>query len=440
MPASSSQLPTPPSAAEPDPLGNLLRLIEEQGDVVQFRSHYGPVYLFNHPDQVQAVLQNSSFERSALLKMVTGDGLLASDGRHWQSQRRLLQPPFHEKCLHGLVPMVVDATMGMLRRWESSSASGQTIDIGRETKRLTLEIILRMLFEDVTLDQVARMADAANVVMQYLGELSDVVVSVPLVIDPGRESRFRAALGVMNGLVAELTASMRPGSGGTRGVVPTLLEAREKGSITDQDVRNEIVTMIIAGHETTAIALAWALHLLAQHPEVQARLTEEVDQVLRSRVPTSEDLFQLSYMRMVIDEAMRLYPPVSLVVRQSEKAEAVGGVPVPQGALVILSAYTTHRHPRFWEDPERFDPERFHPDRSRGRHRFAYFPFLGGRHQCLGQGLVMLEAPAILAMLTRHVRIALPAGSVGRPLPGMALRVPGGFPATVEFRKVLPSC
>jgi len=148
----------------------------------------------------------------------------------------------------------------------------------------------------------------------------------------------------------------------------------------------------------------------------------------------------LGYMRMVFDEAMRLYPPVSLVVRQSQKDEMVGGVSIPAGALVVLSAYTTHRHPDFWSDPERFDPGRFHPDRSHGRHRYAYFPFLGGRHQCLGQGLVMLEAPVILALLTRYVRVTIPEGSVGRPLPGMALRVRSGFPATVDFRSALPPC
>lgn len=440
MLASSSLSSTRSSGDEPDPLGDLLRLIEEQGDVVQFRSRYGPVHLFNHPDQVQAVLQNSSFERTALLKMVTGNGLLASDGRHWQSQRRLLQPPFHEKCLHGFVPMIVEATWGMLRRWEPLSAAAGTIDIGRETKRLTLEIILRVMFEDVTQDEVTRMADAANVVMQHLGELSDVVLNVPLVIDPAREPRFRGALGVMDDLVSELTARVRSRNGHTRGVVPTLLEARDKGNITEQEVRDEIVTMIIAGHETTAIALAWTLQLLSQHPEIQTQLTDEVDQAWPSRVSASEGLTRLRYTRMVFDEAMRLYPPVSLVVRQSATDQVVGGVRVPAGALVILSPYTTHRHPHFWDDPERFDPERFHPERNRERHRYAYFPFLGGRHQCLGQGLVMLEAPAILAMLTRHVRIAIPAGSVGKPLPGMALRVRGGFPATVEFRNPLPPC
>jgi cytochrome P450 len=417
-----------------------MRMIGEQGDVVQFRSGYGPVRFFNHPDQVQAVLQNSSFERTALLKMVTGDGLLASDGRHWQSQRRLLQPPFHEKCLHGFIPMITDATMGMLRRWEPLSGAVQAIDLGRETKKLTLEIILRVLFEQVTQGEVERMADAANVVMQHMGELSDVVLNVPLVIKPGRETRFRSALADMDAMVAELTAGVRARNGHARGVVPTLLEAREKGVITDQEVRDEIVTMLIAGHETTAIALAWTLHFLAQHPEVQSRLVDEVDQVLQSRVPTPDVLSELNYLRMVFDEAMRLYPPVSLVVRQSAKEETVGGVRIPAGTLVILSAYTTHRHSEFWSEPERFDPDRFHPDRSRGRHRYAYFPFLGGRHQCLGQGLVMLEAPAILALLMRHVRIAMPADAVGTPLPGMALRVRGGFPATVDFRNTLPSC
>ena len=427
-------------AAEPDPLGHLMQMIREQGDVVQYRSGYGPVHLFNHPDHVQAILQNSNFQRTALLKMVTGDGLLASDGRHWQTQRRLLQPSFHERCMAGFGSMISQSAMAMLHRWEQPAESGQELDIGAETKRLTLEIILKVLFDDITQHDVIRMAEAARVLMQHLGDLSDVLLHVPLVIDPRREERFRVALEVMDAMVHELTGRMKSTSDGSRGIVPSLLEARNAGTLTDQQVRDEIVTMIIAGHETTAIALAWTMHFLSMHAEVQARLVDEVDAVLETRAPSLDDLPNLPYTRMVFDEAMRLYPPVSLVVRQAVTEDVVGGYKIPAGGLAILSAYTTHRHPEFWSEPERFDPERFHPERSRDRHRFAYFPFLGGRHQCIGQGLATMEGPLILALLIKHVHIRMKPRAAIHPLPGMALRVKDGFPATVEFRKPLPSC
>ena len=417
-----------------------MRMIREQGDVVQYRSGYGPVHLFNHPDHVQAILQNSNFQRTALLKMVTGDGLLASDGRHWQTQRRLLQPAFHEKCMAGFGPVITQSTIAMLHRWEQAATSGQELDIGAETKRLTLEIILKVLFDDITQEDVNRMSDAARVLMQYLGDLSDVLLQVPLAIDPGREERFRIALEVMDAMVHELTGRVKSTSEGSRGIVSSLLEARNAGALTDRQVRDEVITMIIAGHETTAIALAWTAHLLSMHPEVRARLVDEVDAVLETRIPSWDALPSLTYTRMVFDEALRMYPPVGIVVRQAVAEEVVGGCKIPAGGLVVLSAYTTHRHPEFWSEPERFDPERFHPDRSRERHRFAYFPFLGGRHQCIGQGLATMEGPLILALLIKHVHIRMNPRTAIHPLPGMALRVKGGFPATVEFRRTLPAC
>lgn len=428
----------PSLRAEPDPLGHLLEMIREQGDVVRYKSGYGPVLLFNHPDQVQAVVQNSNLERTALMRMVLGNGLLASDGRYWQQQRRLLQPSFHEKCVHGFGAMIVKSTLGMLRRWEETGGAGEVLELGAEARRLTLEIILKVLFEEVAQEDVVRMADAAQVIMAHVGDLSDVVFNVPLIINPQLRERFSSAMETMESIVLELTKKAESGPRSARGIVSALLQAKDEGVLTERQVRDEIVTMIIAGHESTAITLSWTLALLSQHGNVYERLVAEVDQVLDSCMLTVEALPQLAYLRMVLDEAMRLYPPVSVAVRQAVKEDEVAGVRIPKDGLVLTCAYTTHRHPDFWSEPERFDPERFHPDRSRDRHRYAFFPFLGGRHQCIGQGLVMIEAPLILALLLRHVKVQMPSRIDRHPLPGTALRLKEGFPFTLEFRKPLP--
>jgi cytochrome P450 len=438
MLASSPQ--TKPSLeAEPDPLGHLLKMIREQGDIVRYRSGYGPVLLFNHPDHVQAIVQNANLERTALMRMVLGNGLLASDGRYWQQQRRLLQPSFHEKCVHGFSAMIVQSTLGMLRRWEETGGAGQVLELGVESRRLTLEIILNVLFGEVSQEDVVRMAEAAQVIMAHVGDLSDVVFNVPLTINPQLRDRFGSAMEVMESIVLELIqkAASAPKSSG--GMVSALLQAKDEGVLTERQVRDEIVTMIIAGHESTAITLSWSLALLSQHEDVCTRLVAEVDRVLDARIPTVEDLPQLTYLRMVLDEAMRLYPPVSVAVRQAVKEDQVAGVRIPAEALVLVCAYTTHRHPDFWNEPERFDPERFLPDPSRERHRYAFFPFLGGRHQCIGQGLVMIEAPLILTLLIRYVRVHMLSSITRHPLPGTALRLKEGFPFTLEFRKPIPA-
>ncbi|QIF00767.1 cytochrome P450 [Roseimicrobium sp. ORNL1] len=431
---------TPSLEAEPDPLGHLLKMIHEQGDIVRYHSGYGLVHLFNHPDHVQAIVQNANFERTALMRMVLGDGLLASDGRYWQQQRRLLQPSFHEKCIHGFGHVIVQSTLGMLRRWEKEGATGEVLELCAEARRLTLEIILSVLFGEVPQEDVVRMVDAAQVIMAHVGDLSDVVFNVPLIIDPQLRERFLSAMEVMDSIVAELTQKAESGPRSARGIVSSLLQARDEGVLTARQVRDEIVTMIIAGHETTAIALSWAMALLSAHADVYERLVEEVDRVLDSRTPVVDDLSQLTYLRMVLDESMRLYPPVSVAVRQAVKEDTVAGVRIPAGGLVLVCSFTTHRHPDFWREPERFDPERFLPERSRDRHRYAFFPFLGGRHQCIGQGLVMIEAPLILALLLKHVKMHMPSGIRRYPLPGTALRLKEGFPITVEFRKPLPAC
>ncbi len=319
----------------------------------------------------------------------------------------------------------------MLRRWEEAARSDAPVTLDAEMRKLTLEIILKILFGDVPEEEVQNLFDALRILMMDLGDISDGIFNIPLDFGPDRNVRFRAALKTLDHFVAEKIQARRSALDCPHSLLATLLHAEQDSgdaALTPVQVRDEIVTMIIAGHETTAISLTWAFHLLSQNPEVSRRLDRELEERLEGRTPSVADLPQLEYARMVFEEVMRLYPPVSIVARQALVEERVGDLTIPAKGIVILSAYTTHRHPLFWNDPEHFDPERFSAQRSEKRHRFAYFPFLAGRHQCLGQPLAMIEGPLILTQVAQHFGIHALPGHPQEPSPGLALRLESGIP------------
>jgi len=423
------------------PLRFLLKLVREQGDIARYENSYGPVYFFNHPDQVQSVLQSTNYVRTSLVSLLLGDGLLASEGEYWRSQRRLMQPHFHERCVQGFGPMITDATHGMLKKWQEATASGATIDLSKEMRLLTLMIILNVLFGHVAEEDVRGISDALKILMQDLGDISDMVFNVPVDFSPSRNARFREALRTLDQIVLRMMENRSAAAGDPHDLLAALLNAERDvagRALTRKQVRDEVVTMIVAGHETTAISLTWAFHLLCQNPGVEQRLDHELRVALGGRSPRVEDLSRMEYVRMVLEEAMRLYPPVSIVARQAIAEAEVGGVVIPAKSVLVLSAYTTHRHPQFWKDPESFDPDRFSPERSGKRHRFAYFPFLAGRHQCLGQPLAMMEGQLILAQVAQRCRFHALAGHPVEPLPGLALRLKEGFPVKLEMRQTTP--
>ncbi len=424
-----------------DPFEFLLNLVRTQGDVARYENAYGPVTFFNHPDQVQAILLNPNFERTTLLTLLLGDGLLASERDHWRSQRRLMQPHFHERCVRGFASLITEATLRMLRRWEEIGRRGDIVYLDAEMRHLTLGIILQLLFGHESPEETLAIAAPLRILMDDLGDISDMMFQVPMEFGPSRNARFREALKTFDGLVLRKLAIRRAIADAPRDLLTTLLDAEQGtngNALTPKQVRDEVVTMIIAGHETTAISLSWACHLLTQNPDVEQRMSVELERNLEGRVPTADDLPNLGYTRMVLEEAMRLYPPVSIIARQAVVDDSVGGVSIPAKGVVALSAYTTHRHPGFWEDPERFDPGRFAPERSQSRHRFAYFPFLAGRHQCLGQPLAMMEGHLILALLAQCCRVHTLPGRAYRPSPGLAMRLKEGFPVRLELRRAVP--
>jgi cytochrome P450 len=403
-----------------DPLGLFLRAHARHGERVRLR--LGPVFtllsLSNADDIKHVLVDHAARYHKGLnvrpLKVLLGEGLLTSEGDFWKRQRRLAQPAFHRERLAALVAQMAQATSQLLARWEARPA-GEALDLSAELMRLTLSIVARTLFStDVTLaaDRVGR---ALTVALEETNHRFLSFVRLPLRVPTPRNRAYAGAIRTLDAVVLDIIARRRRGE--TRGadVLGMLMEARDEDTgegMSDAQLRDEVMTLFLAGHETTAVALTWTWYLLTQHPEAEARLREEVARVLGDRLPTAADLPRLQYTTRVLEESMRLYPPAWALGREALAPDVIGGEPVPARPtfLVVMLPYVLHRNPRYWPDPERFDPDRFTPERSQGRPRHAYLPFGAGQRQCIGNTFAMMEGTLTLAMMAQRFRLRLVPG------------------------------
>jgi cytochrome P450 len=421
-----------------NPLTFLSNLIQQYGDAVRYQTRFGPCLLFVHPDHVHTILHRENYRRASLVKMMLGDGLLASDGPRWRSQRRLMQPDFLPAAIAPFVAVMAEETGRLASCWNLAAAKGQAVDISIAMTRLTLRIIVRVLFsEDLSAQRTDDLCAAITQTINDLGNISWTIFGVPVRMTPGSNASFNSGKQVIDSVCYEMIARRRalPPASRPRDLLTLLLEADTNDEpLTDQQLRDEIVTMLVGGHETTALALAWAWKALAEHPEIERTLHQELDTVLPQQPPAIADLPALRWTKAIFQEAMRLYPPVWYMARVATEHDTIHGHDIPRGACVLVSAYFTHRHEDFWPNPESFDPARF-VSRPTPQHRYAYFPFGGGRHQCLGMHLALIEGTAILAQLAQQFRIQPLAGQPIRPAPGITLRQTPSLLATVHPRK-----
>jgi cytochrome P450 len=448
----SSRLPGPPwyTAA-----GNTLRFLRHAldfsqemrnryGDVVSVPTLMGRLTLVFHPDGVRRVLQenhlnyNKNIPDYRILSLVLGNGLLTNDGESWLQQRRLMQPAFHRDRVAAFGTLITEATTAWLNQLETAQAigSGRPLDIPQEMSRLTLSIVCKALFgADLPAEALERVSRALTTANHLLSEAFYLpgILSLPT---PQRH-RLREARGELHAVV-DTIIQQRRALGEQRGrgdLLAMLLDARDAETgvgMSDQQLRDEILTLLLAGHETTANTLSWTLYLLAQHPDIAANLQSEYRRVLQGRPPRMDDLPHLSLTRMVIEESMRLYPPAWALGRRALAEDEIGGHTIPKGAYVLVFQYVTHRHPDFWERPDAFDPERFAAERATGRHRYAYFPFGGGPRLCIGNQFALIEARLILAtFLSRYPLLLSPTAHV-IPEPLVTLRPRGSLLMTAH--------
>ena len=436
-----------------DPLGFFTSTRREHGDVVRLK--FGPYvyYLVSDPSVVKHVLVDNpkgyTKSRNYIgLKITLGEGLLTSEGEHWRKQRKLAQPAFHRDKLAGFADQMSMATRDMLTRWRAEPASDQPFDLHVEMMRLTFRIVGLTLFSADVDGDAKDVGQALDVAMHWANQYAEALFPIPPSVPTPANLRFKKAKKTIDDVVFRLIAERRAqaavsGEFGSD-LLGMLMAATEdpdaaadaRTGMSDQELRDEIITMILAGHETTANLLSWTFHLLARHPEIEARVREEAIRVLGDRDPALEDVKSLTFARMVIEEGLRLYPPAWVFERQAIAEDTLGDFAVEKGAIIGICPYVIHRHPDHWENPETFDPERFLPERSAGRARYAYIPFGGGPRTCVGNHFAMMEAQILLAMIVREQRLDLVPGHPAVLDPVITLRPKTGIKVT---RRPAPS-
>jgi cytochrome P450 len=382
------------------------------GDTVRLR---GPLtlYLVAHPDGVKHVLQDNAanYPRPPAvrdrLQAIVGDGLVGAEGAAWVRSRRMAQPAFRRHHLEHFCSLFAEATGEVLDSWERAVELGRPLDVEAEMVRVSLANLGASLFRADWRRDVDRVAPAVTEILAFANaRLTSVIDTSRLPLPSTR--RFHRRLELLDSILYPLIAERRAPLGGDD-LVSMLVDVRDEdgGRLTDKQVRDETISFFIAGHATIASALTWTWYLLSTHPESWRRLRAEVDEVLGGRPPGAADLPRLRYAGMVVQEAMRLYPPIYLLLRRALADDEVGGYRIPAGADIALCPYVTHRHPGFWDNPEGFDPERFAPELAGRRHRMAFFPFSGGPRRCIGEGFAQLQLPLVVAMVGQRYRLSL---------------------------------
>ena len=422
--------------ASRDPLAVFSRWAKEFGDIFYYRAGWIQVYFLNHPDLVESVLVRNyqSFIKDRVIqnsRWFFGDGLLTSEGEYWKRQRRLSQPAFHRERIASYASVMTNYAERMLSRWQD----GAIVDIHQEMMTLTLRIVVRALFS-VEVEETEEISGALNVMMRNsVGArmiLPPFFRQLPL---PGM-FEFRRAVDKLNNSVYKIIRLRRRNGGEPSDLLSMLMAARdEDGSqMNEKQLRDEVMTFLLAGHETTALSLSWGWYLLSHSLEAQQELQRELDRVLAGRVPDMSDLSSLTFTESVIKESMRLYPPAWGLARQVVKDLELGGYRIPAGANVVMSPWVMHRDPRFFTDPEKFDPGRWRTGECQNLPKFAYFPFGGGPRQCIGASFAMMEALLLLATIARRFELHSVAEHPVVPVPSFTLRPRAGIRVALKER------
>ena len=422
-----------------NPIRTFLDAADRYGDFVHLKAGPYHGFLASDPVDIKHVLQDNArnYHKSPLydrLRDSLGNGLLTSEDSFWLRQRRLAQPAFHRQRLMAMADAMVDSTEQMLERWDRIASLGETIDVVAEMMSLTQSIIVRTMFSTDLGAAAAIVNRAWPIINRRIGETfwsTKLETSLPL---PANR-RFWRALKELETVVYQIIADRRQTRREESDLLSMFLAARddETGTgMTDHQLRDEVVTMLLAGHETTSLALSWMYFLLSQHPDVERRLVDEVDRVIGNGRAAFEHVDRLTLTRRTIEESLRLYPPAWGFSRRALADDEIHGYRIPKGSLVFLIPFVVHRRPKLWPDPERFDPDRFAPEQEAVRPRFAYLPFGGGPRGCIGNQFAMIEAQLIVAAIAQRYRIELVPDQDIRPEALITLRPAPGIRAILK--------
>lgn len=403
-----------------DPLALLETGWRQAGEVYALNVGPRTLIVVSHPDLAQTMLvdgkhlfqRTRTFNGGTPLTFILGLSVLTTDGDSWLAKRRLMQPIFHRARIQAMGATMAEAAQRMLARWEGRPA-GSVLDLADEMKLVTLDIINRTMFSADVLPEVGQIGETVDISLHYITDRLRALVPVPASWPTPANRRFQKARATLDGYLYRLIRERRQTTARPGDLLDMLLDARDEATglgMDDEQVRNEVVTVYGAGHETTALALTWTWYALSQNPDVRRKLQQEVDTVLAGRAPTPADLPRLSYTLAVLEESMRLYPPVPFTARTAEQAAELGGYAIPKGAFVLVAINNLHRHPEFWDEPEAFRPERFLPENKARLHRQAYMPFLTGPHLCIGRDFALMEGQLLLAAMAQRYDLPVAPG------------------------------
>jgi cytochrome P450 len=420
-----------------DPLGSFLRYTLRFGDVVRYRGLW-ITHQITNPEHIQHVLQtNASNYRKGrdyrILKLSLGEGLLTSEGALWQRQRRMTQPAFQSNQIAQFMRIMQQQSEAMLEKWTERARRGDAFDVLPELMRLTLNIVSHTLFTTSLDSDLNCIQQALTVGRNYSVERAWSIVRIPQWFPTPGNRRHQASLAGFHAVVDRIITERRRSAEPVHDLLTLLMQAQDENgaSMPAKQLRDEVATLLTAGHETTTLVLAWVLYLISTRPEIVEQITAELA-FLNGRAPGYEDLSRLRYLRMVVEEAMRLYPPVWVLSRTAVSDDVIGEFHIPAGSEILIFPYVTHRHPCWWSQPESFCPERFLPQNAAGRRRGTYLPFGAGPRTCVGLNFAMTEILVVLALLLQRFRVQLAVSPEAitaepsvtlRPNPGVPIRL-----------------
>ncbi len=423
-----------PMRLRQDSLGFLCEAAREQGEFAYLGAGPRPIYLINHPALIRYVLRDNhkNYTKSPQtnrIKPLFGEGLTTSEGLLWQRQRRLILPLFQHKQVAMLAPLITDLTSKRLMQWRILAKHGRPLDITEEMADLTRDIMIRVLFGSVSKEDLTEVTEALKIAVEYINRRVLAIADFTRFIPTHRNRLGSQAVHVVHAFVRRMIKEYHRtpnGSGGLLQLFAGLRNPQGREPMDDRQLRDEAMTMLVAGHTTAAAGLAWVCVLLAQNSEVEAQVRHELQTVLRRSVATADDLSNLAHLKNVIQEALRLFPPTWITARMPLAADKFRGWQIPANSLLLISPYTMHRSPKFWHEAEHFLPEHF-SEGSASRDPYTYLPFGRGARMCIGQGLAMMEMQLVMATIIRDHCFRLVAGAAVMPQADLTLRPRGAL-------------
>jgi len=417
------------------------RCHRDYGDFVRVQLANYTSFLVSHPHAIESVLvtnHRNFIKHTFFWRHVTsmfGKGLLTSEGSHWVQQRKLIQPAFHRDRIHGYGAVMAECTQRMLDTWRADEVR----DLHADMMHLTMEIVVRTLFGgNVAASDASAVSDAFNIAVEQIAVRFKRPMRIPDWIPVPSNVKFNRSVRELDRLIYGFIRERRASSAAHgNDLLSMLVAAKDESGVSmpDPQVRDEAITLFLAGHETTAIALSWTWYLVSQHPEVEAKLHAEIDAVLQGRAPTAEDVKRLEYTERVVLESMRLYPPAYGFGREALEDCEIAGYRVPAGSTVFMMPWLVHRDARWFPDPLRFDPDRWQGDFAKTLPAFAYLPFGGGPRRCIGNTFAMMEAVLLVAAIAQRFRLTLVPGHPVEPFPSITLRPKYGMKMTLGVQE-----